>query len=86
MIEIIGYISIAFFWLTGLVIWVSIFRPIKNSAIIDELGFDTSNRINRLRLLWLCLRRPWLFVGQFAFLTMDEHEQVVYLNKMRGRK
>jgi len=86
MIEIIGYISTAFFWLTGAVFWFSIFKPIKDNAIISELGFDTSNRINRLRLAWLCLRRPWLFVEVFAFLSMDEHEQVIYINKIRERK
>ena len=86
MIELIAYISIGFFWLTGAVIWWYVFKPIKENQIITELGFDTSNRINRLRLLWLALRRPWLFVVMFAFLTMDEHEQAIYINKIRERK
>lgn len=84
MIEYIGYISIGFFWLTGFVVWFYVFKPMNaQEKKANEFGFDTSNRINRLRLLWLMLRKPWLFVVMFQFLTMDEYEQAEYLNKIR---
>lgn len=86
MISLLSTICTAFFTLTGIVFWFSVFRPIKENRVITELGFDTSNRLNRLRLLWLAMRRPWIFVVMFAFLTMDEHEQALYINKIRERK
>lgn len=37
---------------------------------------DTSNRINKIRLLWFCLTREELFVTVFPWLTRDELENV----------
>lgn len=86
MIELIGQISIGFFWLTGFVFWWYIFKPIKGNDLINELGFDKSNRFNRFRLVWKALTRPWIFVVEWLFLTMDDHEQTVLINKMMERK
>jgi hypothetical protein len=37
---------------------------------------DTSNRINRVRLLWFVLTRPELFVDAFPWLKRDEQDNV----------
>ena len=37
---------------------------------------DTSNRINRIRLVWFALTRPELFVTEFAWLKNDELKNV----------
>lgn len=39
-------------------------------------GADTSNRINKIRLLWFALTREELFVPLFPWLTRDELENV----------
>ncbi len=41
-----------------------------------EFGFDTSNRINRLRLLWWMLTRPYLFLEGQKWLGNDELENI----------
>lgn len=55
--------------LFGLFIAFHILRPQRAPA-------DTSNRINKIRLLWFCLRREELFVGFFPWLKNDELENV----------
>lgn len=37
---------------------------------------DTSNRINKIKLLWYALTREELFVDVFPWLTRDEGENV----------
>jgi len=37
---------------------------------------DTSNRINRVRLLWFVLTRPELFVDAFPWLKHDELDNI----------
>ena len=50
------------------VIW-HVVRPQKSPA-------DTSNRINKIRLLWFALTREELFVDVFPWLKRDESENV----------
>lgn len=50
------------------VIW-HVVRPQKSPA-------DTSNRINKIRLLWFALTREELFVDVFPWLRRDESENV----------
>ena len=58
-------------WLVGLIIFFYIAKPIKKKYETQN-GFDVSNRINRIRLLWRCLSRPWLFVNELPWLKNDE--------------
>jgi hypothetical protein len=51
-----------------LVVW-HVIRPQKTPA-------DSSNRINKIRLLWFVLTREDLFVGTFPWLKRDEKENV----------
>ena len=37
---------------------------------------DTSNRINKIRLLWFVLTREELFVDQFPWLKKDELDNI----------
>lgn len=46
-----------------------IFRPQHEPA-------DTSNRINKIRLLWFCLTREDLFIDTFPWLKNDELDNV----------
>lgn len=71
MLELLQNVGLGFLALTGIFVWFSIFRPIKGPK---EGNFDTSNRINRLILLWICLTRPWKL--KFRFLTMDVGDQI----------
>lgn len=57
------------FSLLGLLICVHIFRPQKSPA-------DTSNRINKIRLIWFALTREELFVVIFPWLKNDELENM----------
>lgn len=51
--------------LLGLFVVWHIARPQRPPA-------DTSNRINKIRLLWFVLTREELFVGAFPWLKHDE--------------
>jgi hypothetical protein len=55
--------------LIGLFIVFHIARPQRSPA-------DTSNRINKIRLLWFCLTREGLFVDTFEWLKHDEERNV----------
>ncbi len=55
--------------LIGLFILFHVFRGQRSPA-------DTSNRINKIRLLWFVLTREDLFVGTFPWLKHDEHYNV----------
>lgn len=54
--------------LGAFVIW-HIARPQRAPA-------DTSNRINKARLLWFALSREELFVGVFPWMRRDELDNV----------
>jgi Ca2+/Na+ antiporter len=47
----------------------TLLRPLKAPA-------DTSNRINRIRLVWFALTRPELFVEFFNWLKNDELDNI----------
>jgi hypothetical protein len=51
-----------------LVIW-HVARPQRSPA-------DTSNRINKIRLLWFALTREELFADVFPWLRRDEHDNI----------
>lgn len=54
--------------LGSLLIW-HVARPQRSPA-------DTSNRINKVRLVWFALTREELFAPHFAWLRRDEAENV----------
>lgn len=56
-------------WALGTYAFIQLLRPLKKPA-------DTSNRINRIRLVWFSLTRPELFVDTFAWLKHDELDNV----------
>ena len=55
--------------LLGVFVFIQLLRSSNAPA-------DTSNRINRIRLVWFALTRPELFVSQFQWLSKDELENV----------
>lgn len=57
------------FSLLGLLICWHIARPQRSPA-------DTSNRINKVRLIWFALTREELFLPIFPWLANDEHDNV----------
>lgn len=57
------------FTLIGLFVVFHIVRGQKSPA-------DTSNRINKIRLLWFCMTREDLFVDTFPWLRNDELDNV----------
>ncbi len=63
-------------WLIGLIVVLGIAAPIKKD-IQTRTGFDVSNRINRIRMLWFWLRRPWVVLTDYdwSWLTKDEFEK-----------
>lgn len=65
LLQAVGCIGLAF----SLFVAYHVFRPQRKPA-------DTSNRINKLRLLWFCLTREELFVSAFPWLTNDELDNV----------
>lgn len=69
----IAVIAMTPLWLVGLVVFWYWFRPIKEK-IQDDTGFDVSNRVNRIRLTWLCLSRPWELAKYLEWLKRDEFE------------
>jgi len=56
-------------WAIGTFIFIQLLRPLKAPA-------DTSNRINRIRLVWFALTRPELFVSVFEWLKHDELDNI----------
>lgn len=61
-------LTLPFSVIGALIIW-HIARPQKNPA-------DSSNRINKVRLLWFALTRENLFVDVFPWLKHDELDNV----------
>lgn len=57
------------FALLGLLVFWHIARPQRTPA-------DTSNRINKVRLLWFALTREELFVPLFPWLERDERDNM----------
>ena len=55
--------------LLGLFILFHILRPQRPPA-------DSSNRLNKVRLLWFAITREDLFTETFPWLTRDEYENV----------
>lgn len=55
--------------LIGLFLIWHVARPQKAPA-------DTSNRINKIRLIWFCLTRENLFTNTFSWLKYDELDNV----------
>ena len=72
MIELLLLIIIGLmfpFFAVGLFLMIQIVRPSKPPT-------DTSNLINRLRLVWFAATRQELFVGTFPWLTRDEKDNM----------
>lgn len=86
MIETIGYISILFPWALGMVILWYLTKPIKITSAMRELGFDESNRVTRLWLLWIVITRPWRFVVVLRFLKYDLAELAAMINDVESKK
>lgn len=55
--------------LLGALVLIHIFRPQKSPA-------DSSNRINKIRLMWFALTREELFVPIFPWLKNDEFDNM----------
>lgn len=53
----------------GLLLFFHVLRPQKGPA-------DSSNRINKIRLIWFALNREDLFVDKFPWLKNDELENM----------
>lgn len=53
----------------GLVFIVQIIRPQRSPA-------DASNRINKIRLVWMAMTREDLFTGLFSWLKKDEFDNM----------
>ena len=53
----------------GLLVFWHVARPQRSPA-------DSSNRINKIRLVWFALTREDLFVDVFPWLRRDEAENV----------
>ena len=73
-------------FLIGLIVFWYTFRPIKITPALEELNFDTSNRVNRIWLLWLVMKRPWRFVVVLRFLQYDLAELAAMINDREGDK
>ena len=55
--------------LLGMLVLFHIFRPQREPA-------DSSNRINKIRLLWFAMTREELFVDVFPWMTDDEYNNI----------
>ena len=51
--------------LIGMIFLIHVIRPQKNPT-------DSSNRINKIRLIWFAMTREELFVDVFPWLKRDE--------------
>ena len=65
LLQIAGIIPL----MLGLFVIYHIVRPQQPPA-------DTSNRINKIRLVWFALTREQLFTGTFPWLTRDEMDNI----------
>lgn len=65
LLQVAGILVLAL----GLFLVYHIARPQKSPA-------DTSNRINKIRLIWFVLTREDLFVNMFPWLRNDELKNV----------
>lgn len=65
LLQVAGCIAVLF----ALFVFFHVVRPQKAPA-------DTSNRINKIRLLWFVLTREHLFVDVFPWLANDELKNV----------
>ena len=65
----VGAITI-FYWL----------KPVDTPSKYTPV--DRSNVINRIRLWWWCLKRPYLFVEVFPWLAHDELENLTRRNNV----
>lgn len=65
LLQVVGIIGLLF----SLFVAYHVLRPQKSPA-------DTSNRINKIRLLWFALTRENLFVPFFEWLKHDELDNV----------
>lgn len=65
LLQVVGIIGLLF----SLFVAYHVLRPQKSPA-------DTSNRINKIRLLWFALTRENLFVPFFEWLKRDELDNV----------
>lgn len=65
LLQLAGVIGL----LLGLFLVYHIARPQRSPA-------DTSNRINKIRLIWFVLTREELFVSTFPWLSRDELDNV----------
>lgn len=57
------------FSVLGLLVAIHIARPQRSPA-------DSSNRLNKARLLWFAMTREDLFIDLFPWLTRDELKNV----------
>ncbi len=64
-VKVFALLGLLFLAGLGAFVLFSILRPQKSPA-------DTSNRINKIRLIWFALRREDLFVPFFEWLKHDE--------------
>ena len=64
-LQIAGLVPIAI----GLLVCFHVARPQHRPA-------DTSNRINKIRLIWLALNREEIFTERFPWLKNDELKNV----------
>lgn len=55
--------------LLGIFVFIQLLRNSKSPM-------DTSNRINRIRIVWFALTRPELFSSRFEWLKNDELKNV----------
>lgn len=55
--------------LIGMLVLFHLMKPMKEPA-------DTSNRIAHIKLFWLCLNKPHIFVDAFPFLKNDVEENL----------
>lgn len=69
MLALIAIIALMPSTSVGLLVFWHVARPQKQPA-------DTSNRINKLRLLWFALTREDLFIDLFPWLKHDELENM----------
>lgn len=65
LLSIVG----TFFTVVGVLVFVHVLRPQRPPS-------DTSNRINKVRLLWFALTREELFIPVFPWLGGDELDNV----------
>lgn len=76
------YISTSIMCLLGIFLIFSLLRPIKDNGVTKLLKFDTSNRVNRIWLLWLVLTRPWLFTAIYKFAQHDLKDLADMINEV----